>query len=104
MYINKHGDKIYKNSKGYYHRLDGPAVECLNGNKFWYKEGKRHREKGPAIEWADGVKYWYKDGKLHRVDGPAKEYTDGDKIWSILDKWLEEEEFNSWILRIQKFI
>ncbi len=27
------------------HRLDGPAVECLNGSKAWYKNGKKFKNK-----------------------------------------------------------
>jgi len=104
MYINKNGDKIYTNSKGQYHRLDGPAIERKNGNKFWYKKDKRHRLDGPALEWVDGSKYWYKEGLRHRIDGPAIEYLDGDKEWCLLNKNLEEKEFNSWILRIEEFI
>jgi len=104
MYINEFGDKIYKNSKRQYHRLDGPAVEWLNGNKWWYKEDFRHRKDGPAIECSNGDKYWYKEGKLHRLDGSAIEYSDGRKSWYILEKNLKEKEFNSWLLRIKTFI
>ena len=28
--------KEYRNEKGELHRLDGPAVEFSNGNKWWY--------------------------------------------------------------------
>jgi len=104
MYINDYGDKIYKNSKGKYHRLDGPAIECLNGNKLWCKKGKYHRLDGPAIKWTNGDKEWYKEGKYHREDGPAREYANGNKYWYILGKYLEKKEFNSWIIRIQKYI
>lgn len=33
------------------HREDGPALEYLNGKKYWFIDGKIHREDGPAIEW-----------------------------------------------------
>jgi len=79
--IDNLGTKRYKNSKGYYHRKDGPAIECSNGDKFWYKEGE-----------------------CHRVDGPAIEYFDRNKYWSILHKILEEKDFNSWLKRIKIFI
>ena len=65
------------------HRIDGPACEYADGDKFWYIDGKCHRIDGPAVENADGSKYWYIDGKLHRIDGPAVEYTDGTKSWYI---------------------
>jgi len=81
FFINMFGDKEYKNSKGEYHKLDGPAIESSNRNKYWYKEGKRHR-----------------------IDGPADEYTNGDKYWWVLNQYLEEKEFNSWIIRILKFV
>ena len=70
------------------HRLDGPAVECPDGDKEWFANGKRHRLDGPAIEWAGGTKKWYVNGVLHRLDGPAivwgsgyKElYVDGQEV------------------------
>jgi len=103
-YVNKDGDNIYLNLKGKLHRLNGPAIESVNGNNLWYKEGKRHRENGPAIECRNGSKEWYKEGRCHRIDGPALEYSDGGKYWYILYKELEEEEFNSWMNRIKKFL
>jgi hypothetical protein len=41
-----------------------PAIEHLDGDKWWYQNGKFHREDGPAIEFATGIKYWCVDGKL----------------------------------------
>jgi len=81
MYIDENETKIYYNSKGECHRIDGPAREYSNGSKFWYKEGK-----------------------YHRLDGPACEYSNGYKEWYILNTNLEEKEFNSWISRVKKFI
>src|SRR3972149_2994041 len=40
------------------HRLDGPAVECADGTKTWWINGKRHRADGPAVGYADGQKEW----------------------------------------------
>jgi len=77
MYIDKDGTKKYRNS---------------------------NREDGPAIEYANGIKCWYKEGEYHRTDGPAIEYPDKSKSWYLLNKKLKEKEFNSWILRIQRFI
>jgi len=104
IYIDKDGNKESFNLKGEYHRLDGPAIECSNGDKYWYKEDMFHREDGSAIEYINGDKFWYKEGECHRVDGPAREYSDGDKEWYLLFKELEESEFNSWMNRIRKFI
>jgi hypothetical protein len=86
------GNKVwYKEGKR--HREDGPAVEYADGHKVWYKEGKYHREGGPAIEHANGEKWWYKDGKLHREDGPAIEYADGYKLWWYEGTKYSESEF-----------
>jgi hypothetical protein len=52
--------------------LDGPAIECINGRKEWYFDGKRHRLDGPAIEK-------YNDGKLMRLE----KWIDGVKISSM---------------------
>jgi len=79
MYIDEFGNKIFENSKGELHRLDGPAIEYSDGSKLWYKEEKQHR-----------------------TDGPAVEYAHGDKFWYILDKMLKEKGFNLWIQRIKK--
>ena len=76
---DKDGDKFYYKDKAMtlIHREDGPAVECVNGDKFWYRNDKCHREDGPAIESANGDKSWYindvfiftvdKDGRLTRM-------------------------------------
>ena len=43
--IDKNGDKYWRNSKGQYHRTNGPAVEHANGTEeYWYK-GKRISKK-----------------------------------------------------------
>jgi len=33
IYIDENGNKIYKNSKGEFHRDDGLAIEYANGKK-----------------------------------------------------------------------
>ena len=69
--IPEPGVDVYGNKSwflnGKLHRVDGPAVECVNGTKQWFLNGKYHRVDGPAIEWADGLKWWYLNGKRHRV-------------------------------------
>ena len=63
--VDSDGTIIYRNSAGLLHRIDGPAVECVNGTKCWCINGQRHRVDGPAIEWANGaVEYWYKDKQI----------------------------------------
>jgi hypothetical protein len=70
-----------------------PAIECANGSKAYYKDGKCHRDDDPvlgpmpAIEHANGSKHYFKNGKLHRDDNPvlgpmpAIECADGDKSY-----------------------
>ena len=90
--VDEDGNKVYLNAKGKLHREDGPAIECADGDKFWYLNGKLHREDGPAIECADGSKSWWLNGKRHREDGPAIERTDGYKGWYLNDKKVTEED------------
>ncbi len=81
LIINEFGIKFWRNKKGEYHRLDGPAIEYSNGNKQWWQNGRLHRLDGPTIECVNGGKSWYQNGKLHRLDGPALEYANGNKEW-----------------------
>ena len=93
MIIDENGNKYWKNKKGEYHRIDGPAIEFTNGDKWWYLNGKFHRKDGPAIEFADGSKKWYLNGELHREDGPAIEWVDGTKYWYLNGKEYSEKEY-----------
>jgi len=61
--IDKYGVKMWFNTNQEFHREDGPAIECANGDKEWWINGQIHREDGPAIEWLDGRKWWYINGK-----------------------------------------
>ena len=72
---------LLNNTTNKLHRLDGPACEYgtynkySNGDKHWFKNGKRHREGGPAIDRIeDSHKRWFVDGK--RV---TFKQTDADK-------------------------
>ena len=57
---------------GYYendilHREGGPAIECKNGEKYYYKYGKTHRIDGPAIIWYNPYEEgWYLDGVRYK--------------------------------------
>lgn len=49
-------------------------IKCykfINGKRWKNSKGQYHRIKGPAVIWADGSEFWYKYDKLHRLDGPA---------------------------------
>jgi phage gp46-like protein len=62
--IDSEGDRCwYKPGTNIRHRLDGPAVECANGSRSWWADGKRHRLDGPAIEYASGTRLWYIEGE-----------------------------------------
>jgi hypothetical protein len=63
MTTDQYGNKYCRNSKGQFHRIDGPAIEGLDGFKAWYVNGKRHRVNGPAIEYPNDSKSWYINGK-----------------------------------------
>jgi len=39
MTVDSAGDKVWKNSDGELHRLDGPAVEFADGSKEWWVDG-----------------------------------------------------------------
>jgi len=93
---NFYGTIRYYNDLNQLHREDGPAIECANGDKYWYLNNQWHREDGPALEYANGDKYWYRNGQYHREDGPAYESASGDKWWYIHGKKLDcktNEEF-----------
>jgi len=62
--IDDDGTKMWHNESEWLHRENGPAIECSNGDKFWFINGVYHREDGPAVECADGRKWWYINGKL----------------------------------------
>ena len=67
------------------------------GTKRWYNEnGSYHREDGPAVEYLDGQKFWYIHGRLHRMDGPAVELVNESKQWWYHDQYINchsQEEF-----------
>lgn len=43
--FDKDGNAYYYNANGELHRLDGPAIERANGDRFWYVNGKYLSEK-----------------------------------------------------------
>lgn len=62
-YIDRYGNKTWKNYKRKLHRTDGPALEWGDVHKEWWVDGKRHREDGPAVINHDGYQEWYLNGK-----------------------------------------
>jgi hypothetical protein len=63
--IDKYGTVSYINSKGQYHRLDGPAREWPDGSKVWWINDKIHRLDGPAIIFTEQDKHWYLNYKIY---------------------------------------
>jgi hypothetical protein len=62
--VSSIGTKRWRNKKGYYHRLDGPAIIYRDGDMVWYRHGNRHRDDGPALDWPSANRFkWYKDGR-----------------------------------------
>ena len=107
LIVKKDKKKWYLN--GDTHRAKGPAIEFLDGEKWWCKNGFMHRDNNlPAIEkknkninitfpnqddeyWENGQQYKLQDngtrefidlfGNLHRKNLPAVEYSNGDQEW-----------------------
>ena len=88
--VDDKGNIRYYNKKGERHRLDGPAVEWIDGYKEWWVNGKCHRLDGPAVEYPNGEKEWFVNGKRHRLDGPAAEYRNGNRQW-----WVDGEQIGT---------
>jgi hypothetical protein len=57
--VDEYGTKEWKLPSGERHRENGPAVECINGDKAWFLNGNLHNKDGPAIEWGSGSKEWW---------------------------------------------
>jgi len=85
----------YWHQDGKLHRVGDPAVEWASGGNYWYQNGILHRLDGPAIIEADGTKKWVQNGKYHRLDGPAIKKPDGTEVFYVEEKWLTEQQFNT---------
>lgn len=57
------GEINHYNGAGQLHRVDGPAHESEQGEK-WYYNGELHRIGGPAVVSADGTSEWWQNGQL----------------------------------------
>lgn len=66
-----------------------------DGTRGWYQNDKLHRLDGPAIERINGDHEWWQNGRRHRLDGPAIEFVNGRyREWYIEGKYFTEEQFN----------
>ena len=76
-------------------KLNG-IYEVENYGISYYVNGKLHREDGPAIEYINGTKFWIVNDKYHRLDGPAIEWRDGEISYYIEDiEYSTKEEFEA---------
>ena len=68
-------------------------VDIYGTIRYYNEQNRSHREDGPAIEYIDGHKFWLIDSLLHRVDGPAMEYPNRDKYYFIMGRHLSYEDW-----------
>jgi len=93
LIVDSFGDKRYF-LNDLLHREDGPAIECPNGDKSWWKNGNLHREGDlPAIEYSDGDKFYYVHGELHRENGPARKFANGVKYFYLNNIKFSEKDY-----------
>jgi hypothetical protein len=84
---------------GELHRLDGPAIEYVNGDKeYWLNNVRIKKEDLSINKWPKctinglGNKEWMNEkGEYHREDGPAIEWPGGNKYWYINNKLHRED-------------
>jgi len=78
---------------GVLHRLNGPAIERINGHYTWFFRGKMHRVGAPADE-GPLSDIWCIHGKKHRIDGPAVISYFNDHRPSACSWWLNGTKLN----------
>ncbi len=91
----------YRNKKGEYHRLGGPAVFSRDLEyELWYKDGEFHRndKDGPAFRHK-GYSVWYVEGKKHNHYGPAVIDPSGPKQYWIGGQRYSPKEYKKEIAR-----
>ena len=58
--------KCWRDKRGSYHRLNGPAIIYNDGDTTWFRHGLRHRDDGPALVWTvENREEWYRDGERY---------------------------------------
>ncbi len=76
-----------------------------DGGTSWHnKEGKFHRLNGSAVEHIDGYKAYWINGKLHNLEGPAIIYPNGEVEYCIEDIFYTKESWKKEVQRIKFFI
>ena len=68
--------------------MQNPRIDA-SGNKHWIINGEYHRLDGPAVERINGTKHWYIKDK--RLSGPLGLLEHGAN-WKDLVEWLTPRE------------
>ena len=97
----------YWYNHGAKHREDGPATiipaqdPSLPDHLEWWFNGRRHRGNGlPAVECSNGNLYWFVHGQPHREDGPAFTGRGHQSKWWYKGVNVDvdsQKEFEQWI-------
>ena len=61
--VDAQGTCMYRDHRNMIHRLNGPAIITVDGQRYWYQNNQLHRTDGPAVEWTNDRYYWYLNGK-----------------------------------------
>lgn len=69
-HVDSYGNISYKNERGDFHRLNGPALEHIDVT-IWMVNGGIHRDDGPAVIFKDGREIWYRRGAPYQPDSSA---------------------------------
>jgi hypothetical protein len=78
--VDEDGTEYYKTKDGYRH-------EDINGFKAWYNaKGKLHRLDGPAIEYVNGSKSWWVNGEQMMSEGQFNRR----RAWMVKNNLLNE--------------
>ena len=83
MTTDEWGNKVWKNSRNYYHRTDGPAIEWSDGDKEWWLNGMLHRLNGPAVD-RPNRQLWYMNGKYLG--------SNDEGFWALWERLTDEQK------------
>lgn len=75
--------EVWRNESNGFHRIDGPAVECIDGPK-------------------KGFKLWVIKDSWHRVDGPAQIWPNGNCKYYLFGTLFSKEEWFASLTSEQK--
>ena len=84
----------WRNSKGKFHRVNGPASKWVNDSERWYINDIDHNLNGPSAKFSVRHFKWYLNGRPHRIDGPACIRINEFDSWFINGSHYSETEYN----------